>query len=112
MDIGSVTISPSGTIIKSPEPRSDFSLVCSANVSAVYGSQPKLIFEWFFGPENSSLPSDVVVSNNSNYTSTLQFSPLYKNHTGTYTCRVGYSAASIIILAGGKEMTIILLCSL
>ena len=87
--------------------------MCSAHVylPAFYGSPP--ILEWFFGPENSSLPSDVVVSNmtnNSNYTSTLQFSPLYKNHAGTYTCRVGYSAASIIILAGGKEMTI-LLCS-
>jgi hypothetical protein len=79
---------------------------------AAYGPSP--ILEWFFGPENTSLPSDVVVSNvtivtldnNSNYTSTLQFSPLYKRHTGIYTCRIGYSAASTIILVGGKDRTI------
>jgi hypothetical protein len=77
--------------------------VCSA--TDVNAGPP--IFEWFFGSENSPLPSDVVVltNNGNNYTSTLQFSPLYENHTGIYTCRVGYAAASVLILAqpDGKE---------
>ena len=97
-------ISPSGPITK--HPGSNFSLVCSANIypPPVYGSS--LILEWFFGPENSSLPPDVVVSNtkndSDNYTSTLQFSQLHENHTGIYTCKIGYSAASIIIFFSGK----------
>jgi hypothetical protein len=109
VDITSVTISPSGPIIKNSE--SNFSLVCSANIYPLNSGPPPIIFEWFFGPENSSIPSDVVVSNvtinGNNYTSTLQFSPLYESHTGVYTCRVGYSAASIIIFAGGKEKSLI-----
>ena len=102
--IVSVTISPSGPIVKNPG--SNFSLVCSANIYPlpVNGSPP--ILEWFFGPENSSLPSGVVVSNatdrSNNYTSALWFSQLRENHTGIYTCKSGYSAARIIIFFSGK----------
>ena len=99
-----MTISPSGPNIKNSG--SNFSLVCSANIYSltVYGSPS--ILEWFFGPENSSLPSGVVVSNvtnsGNNYTSTLQFSPLLEAHTGIYTCQIGHLATSTIIFAGSK----------
>ena len=107
-----ITITPSGPIIiAESRPERNFSLVCSADVSINAGPPP--ILEWFYGPENSSLPSDVVVSNvtnnGNNYTSALQFSPLRESHTGTYTCRVGYAATSIVILPGGKEITIMLI---
>ena len=118
-DTGTVTISPSGPITKTPG--DIFSLVCSAdNFPEPFYRTPPL-FVWLFGPDNSSLPSGVVVTNNSsntNYTSTLHFSPLNENHTGIYTCRIGYSAASIIIFVGGKEPAIrndwftVIFCSL
>ena len=102
--MGTVTISPSGPITKTPG--DIFSLVCSADnySQPLYATPP--MFQWFFGPDNSSLPSGIVVSNmtnSSNYTSTLHFSPLNENHTGIYTCRIGYSAAGTIIYVGGKE---------
>ena len=109
-----MTISPSGPIIKSSG--SNFSLLCSANIYPlpVYGIPPTV--EWFFGPgsDNSFLPYGVIVSNmtnssnNINYTTStlLQFSPLNENHTGIYTCGIGYSATSIKISVGGKEQAI------
>ena len=107
-----IDITRSGPIIiVKSRPERNFSLVCSADVSA--NAEPPPILEWFYGPENASPPSDVVVSNvtnnGNNYTSALQFSPLRENHTGIYTCRVGYAAASIVILTGGKEITIMLI---
>ena len=69
------------------------SLVCSATTSL----PPNVFspnFEWFFGPNNGSLPSDVtfpLTTNSGNiYTSTLQFSSLIqRQHQGQYTCRLG-----------------------
>ena len=49
-------------------------------------------FEWFFGPNNDSLPAGVMepvmTSSGNTYTSTLQFSPLLLSHAGMYTCRL------------------------
>ena len=89
-----VSISPSGPISATAD--THFTLDCSAditpnplppNVSTPY-------FEWFFGPDNSSLipsgvnVSSVIISGNT-YTSTLLFYPLQLSHTGIYTCRLG-----------------------
>ena len=106
MDIGSVTITLSG-----PNNRTAgeiFSLVCSADIYPlpVYGPPPS--FEWFFGPENTSLPSGVAVSNVTNssntYSSTLLFSPLFEFHTGMYICQIGYIAASIKIFVHDEDL--------
>lgn len=97
MDIGEVMVisRPPGFNATRIVGEMNFSLACSA-----YAKDPLLYnvtvpaFEWFFGPDNSSLPSWVTVStvtNSSNtYTSTLQFSvPLESSHSGLYTCRLG-----------------------
>ena len=77
--------------------------MCSVDISNIHqplGNVPSPSFEWFFGPNNASLPSGVtlmptVVSSNSTantYTSTLQFSPLNQSLAGIYTCRLGGNA--------------------
>ena len=84
-----MNISPSETIIETAG--EIFNLSCSANIS-ISPSQ-NVTFEWFFGPDNSTLPTGVIVSNvtnNSNtYTSTLQLSSLTQSHAGMYTCQIG-----------------------
>ena len=72
----------------------NFTLQCSACImSPLLDNVPVPTFEWFFGPDNSSLPSGVTISNVTNssntYTSTLQFSTLSESHSGLYTCRLG-----------------------
>ena len=75
------------------------SLLCSANI-IITNDETQPTFEWFFGPNNRSLPSGVNVTptaamdaqNMYNYSSSLQFSPLNQSHTGTYTCRLGNNA--------------------
>ena len=69
------------------------SLICSSVIS-FFPPPRDMIFEWFFGPNgNSSLPTGVItpdVTNiSSNYTSTLEFSPLLPIHAGLYTCQFG-----------------------
>ena len=90
MDIGPVSISPSNATIRTAE--EFLNLSCSADIILDSLSQD-VTFEWFFGPNNSTLPTGVTVSNvtnNSNtYTSTLQLSSLTQSHVGTYTCRIG-----------------------
>ena len=90
MDIVPVSISPSNATIRTAE--EFLNLSCSADIVLDSPSQ-NVTFEWFFGPNNSTLPTGVTVSNvtnNSNtYTSTLQLSSLTQSHTGTYTCRIG-----------------------
>ena len=90
-----VTISPSGS---TGTPGETYSLMCSATLhpnSVPFPSDvPLPTFEWFFGPNNSSLPSDVtlmatMLGSGNTYTSTLQFSPLSQSHAGMYTCRLG-----------------------
>ena len=75
----------------------EFSLTCSATLTVIRDSQqssdiPSSPFEWFFGPNNASLPSGVIpvaINNGDTYTSTLQFFPLIQSHAGKYTCRLG-----------------------
>ena len=92
MDIGPVSISPSNATIRTAE--EFLNLSCSADIILDSLSQD-VTFEWFFGPNNSTLPTGVIVSNVTNngntYTSTLQLSSLTQSHTGTYTymCRIG-----------------------
>ena len=95
VDIGPVTISPSAasnTAIAGTR----FSLVCSATVQTQDDS-PTPNFDWFFGPNNASLPSGVtpmatVMGSGNTYSSTLLFSPLQQSHAGMYTCRLGSNA--------------------
>ena len=86
-----VTISPSGSTGTAGE---TYSLTCSATLHPRFipfpSDVPSPTFEWFFGPNNSSLPSGVTpmatVLSNVTYTSTLQFSQLSQSHAGMYTC--------------------------
>ena len=90
VDIGPVTITPFG----SSTAGDTYSLVCSGTV-ITQSDTPTPIFQWFFGPNNTSLPSGVTATatNNGNtYKSTLQFSPLSQSHTGMYICRLGGNA--------------------
>ena len=89
VDIGAVTISPSD----SNTAGEDFSLVCSADI-VTQDDTPSPHFQWFFGPNNNSLPFRTPITNNSRntYTSTLYFSPLSQSHAGMYTCRLGGNA--------------------
>ena len=69
------------------------SLMCSSIISFIPPPRD-MIFEWFFSPNgNASLPPGVTASHvtniSSNYTSTLEFSPLLPSHAGTYTCQLG-----------------------
>ena len=102
VDIGEVTLHRSGSNTSQKiVGEINFTLSCSAYVmSPLPDNVPTPSFEWFFGPDNSSLPSGVTVSNvtnNSNtYTSTLQFSPLQESYSGLYTCRFG----------GNKRLTV------
>ena len=91
-----MTISPSGSTGTAGE---TYSLMCSATLnpdSVPFPSDvPLPTFEWFFGPNNSSLPSgmtspETTFDNVDTYTSTLQFSPLSQSHAGMYTCRLGH----------------------
>ena len=53
-------------------------------------------FEWFFGPDNSTLPAGVIIpKNNSTCSSTLWFSPLKSTHAGIYTCHFYLSGGNI-----------------
>ena len=95
VDIGPVTISPSAAS-NTAIAGTNFSLVCSATVETQDDS-PTPNFDWFFGPNNASLPSDVtpmatVMGSGNNYSSTLQFSPLQQSHAGMYTFRLGSNA--------------------
>ena len=104
-----MSISPSETIIETVG--EIFNLSCSANIS-ISPSQ-NVTFEWFFGPDNSTLPTGVIVSNvtnNSNtYTSTLQLSSLTQSHAGTYTCRIGgnkrLAASTTVTVSVNKSET-------
>ena len=67
--------------------------------------------DWFFGPNNASLPSGVtpmatVMGNGNNYSSTLQFSILQLSHAGMYTCRLGSNARLAVsaMLTGEKYL--------
>lgn len=84
-----MSVSPSSFVIRTPGV--SFSLECSANI-VLQPDSPAPSFEWFYGPKNASLPSNVTVTNvtteDNTYISILQFSSLSMNHTGMYTCRL------------------------
>ena len=95
MNIDPVTITASGGS-NTGIAGTSFSLVCSATVETQTDT-PTPNFDWFFGPNNDSLPSGAtpaatVMGNNYSVTSTLQFSPLQDSHAGMYTCRLGSNA--------------------
>ena len=90
-----MTISPSGSTGTAGE---TYSLTCSATLNSdsvpFFPDVPSPTFEWFFDPNNISLPSGVtpmatIFNFVDTYTSTLQFSPLSQSHAGMYTCRLG-----------------------
>ena len=89
----------------------NFNLQCSVDIAPnpLPENVPTPSFEWFFGSNNTSLPSGVtlssVTSSGNTYTSILQFSPLQESHTGMYTCRLGGNARlanNAIITVNGK----------
>ena len=108
VDIGPVTITPSA-VSNTAIVGTSFSLVCSTTVETQADS-PTPNFDWFFGPNNVSLPSGVtlmatVMGSGNTYSSTLQFSPLQQSHAGMYTCRLGSNArlaVSAMITINGK----------
>ena len=77
-----MTIAPSGSL--STAGGTGY-LVCSAVITTNLLDVPSPTVEWFFGPNNSSLPSGVITTPGSN---TLQFSPLNQSHAGMYTYRL------------------------
>ena len=90
-----VTISPSGSTGTAGW---TCSLTCSTTLNSdsvpLPSDVPSPTYEWFFGPNNSSLPSGVnpmgtIFNNVDTYTSTLQFSALSESQAGMYTCRLG-----------------------
>lgn len=104
MDIGPVSLSSSGFV--GGTVGTSFSLECSASI-VTQPDSPVPFFEWFYGPTNTSLPSDVTMSNVTSedgvYTSMLRFSSLLLSHTGMYTCRLGGNrrlAANTILIVG------------
>ena len=91
MNIGAVTITPSGGS-NTVTVGTNFSLECSAIVETQSDS-PIPIFEWFYGTSNGSVPFGAVamatvMGSVNTYISTLQFSPLQESHAGMYTCRL------------------------
>ena len=106
MDIGPVTISPSAAYNRAIAGTS-FSLVCSATVRTQDDS-PTPNFDWFFGPNNASLPSHVtpmatVRGSGNIYSNTLRFSPLQPSHAGMYTCRFGNNTRLAVNAVIGVE---------
>ena len=109
-----MTISPSGSTGTAGE---TYSLTCSTTLnsnSVPFPSDvPSPTFEWFFGPNNSSLPSGVIAMATTfdlvnTFISTLQFSPLSQSRAGMYTCRLGPGrlANHAMVTVNGRIMMI------
>ena len=99
-----MTISPSGSTTSIAG--GSVSLVCSASI-VMQSDTPTPHFQWFFGPNNSSLPFQtplMTTNSGDTYTSTLQFSPLSQSQAGMYTCQLGgnarLAARTILIING------------
>ena len=108
VNISSLTISPSRHI----EHGTGEMLFIYCRVDIVLPlNVPPPTFEWFFGPNNSSLPSGVTVSpvtkHGNTYNSTLQFSPLLVNHAGIYKCQLGGNRK----LAANTTLTVTAACN-
>ena len=110
-----VIISPSGSTGTAGE---TYSLTCSTTLnsnSVPFPSDvPSPTYEWFFGPNNSSLPTGVTPMATTfdlvdTFTSTLQFSQLSQPlHAGMYTCRLGPGrlANHAMVTVNGRIMMI------
>ena len=92
-----MTISPGTSVIR--DAGENLNLECSVEITPnpLPQNVPSPTIDWFFGPNNASLPSGVtpvatVMGSGNTYSSTLQFSPLQQSHTGMYTCRLGSNA--------------------
>ena len=102
-----ITISLSAPIIG--HAGDTITLMCSTIITPDPPAQD-VILEWFFGSDNnSSLPSGVTASDttnvNSNYISTLEFSPLLPIHVGLYTCQVGGNQKYTTVSANNCELS-------
>lgn len=104
-----VTISPTA---HTGNPGDIFSLECSVNTES-QANFPVPSFEWYFGPNDTSLPSSLTVSStmtsDNTHSSTLTFFPLQEFHTGTYTCQIGDNesqAASAVIHVNPSKTSI------
>ena len=101
-------ISPSGSSIAG----GNSMLMCSASI-ATQSDTPRPHFQWFYGPNNYSLPfrqSPMTTNSGNMYSSTLQFSPLNQSHAGMYTCRLGGNArlaARTTLIVNGMHAGII-----
>ena len=106
VNIGPVTISPSGSITATiGEP---VTLQCSADITpnSLPESLPSPTFEWFFGPTNDPLSSNTTHSSGNTYTSTLQIPMVRESDEGVYTCRLRgnqRTAVSIMITVNPGE---------
>ena len=97
MNIGPVTISPGTSVTRGAG--QNLNLECSVEITPnpLPQNVPSPTIEWFYDPNNASIPSGVtpmatVMGSGNTYSSTLQFSPLQQSHAGMYTCRLGSNA--------------------
>ena len=104
VNIGEVTISPSGPTVTAGEP---VTLECSVDITPnpLPQSTPSLEFEWFFGPTNE-LHSSTTTSSGNTYISTLQIAMVEESDEGMYTCQLRgnqRTAASTMITVNTGE---------
>ena len=103
VDIGPVTISPSGSITATIGAL--VTLQCSADITP-NSSLPSPTFEWFFGATSDPLSSNTTHSSGNTYTSTLQIAMVGESDGGVYTCRLRgnqRTAVSIMITVNPGE---------
>ena len=92
VDIGDLTISPGQ--INVSHIGENFELECSIAIglNPLPQNVPRPSIEWLSGPNNTTLPTGMEVSERRNddgvYFSTLQFHRLLECYSGNYTCRL------------------------
>ena len=99
MDVGSLSISESTT----GNFGENITITCSTEFDPYPPPIGDVNFVWFFGPDNSTFPADVIKSrttkNSSTCSSTLRFSPLQSSHAGIYTCHFYVNGRNIHLTA-------------
>ena len=111
VDIGNVTISPSGPNSTNKTIGQPFTMKCFVTIdpNPLPPNVPPPRFEWFFGLSMEPLTSDdfgmilssTITRDGHVYASFLNISSLHESHTGLYTCRLGGNerlAASKMVL--------------
>ena len=92
VDVGALTIPPSQ--LNRSYVGENIELECSIAISPnpLPQNVPLPSLKWLFGPNNTTLPTGVEVSERRNddgvYVSTLQFHPVQECHSGNYTCHL------------------------